>query len=467
MKDESGRGDAAMIRRGDFGPSTINHQPISADCNCMDKDEQILEWNTEGLLADVVGFETDEVARSARGAEVVTYRAKRFIDFTAGIAVHNAGHSHPDVVEAIREQAARVVHVSDTMRHAPQLALGHWMRGLFARVAPGPPWTFLYLNSGSESIEAAAKLAVKATGRSDFIAFQGAFHGRTMLATALSRSKRVHWEAYEPFLQTMRAHIHHAPAPRGTEFLPELEKLLERVGSRTAALFLEPQQGEGGYHPVTPEAARRIRELTERYGILLVCDEIQTGWGRTGRWLGFQHLEIVPDIVVFGKAVGGGLPLAGLAVREDLMARWEPGEHGTTFGGNPLACAAGLAALQVMEREHLVDRSAKLGEQVRARLSPLVGHFGVSDVRGLGLMIGIELRDAAGRPDYARCEAVKRSAREEGLLILTCGAKIGDPAVDNATIRLIPPLNIPEPTLEKGLDILEESLRCVPVSPAP
>jgi 4-aminobutyrate aminotransferase-like enzyme len=435
----------------------------------MHRDEQILEWNGAGLLAEVVGFETREVARDASGSSIVTYEGDTFIDFTGGIAVHACGHNHPDVIAAIQTQAEHVLHVSDIMRHAPQLELAAWMRGLFARILPGSPWQFLLMNSGSESIDAAAKLALKATGRHKLVAFEGAFHGRTLFASALSRSKTLHWNAYEAFLAPLRANILHAPAPRcagcqlqrsaDTCCANGLEKMLEQHGSEIAAVFLEAQQGEGGYLPVAPVAAQKIRELTRKHGILLIMDEIQSGWGRTGRWFGFQHLDIEPDIVVFGKAVGGGLPLAGLAARQELMERWQPGEHGTTFGGNPLSCAAGLAALKLIERERLVEHAACLGAGITARLRSLVGQCGIVDVRGNGLMIGIELRDANGKPDYARCEAVKLLAREKGLLLLTCGAKIGNAYADNAAIRLIPPLNTPDEIAHQAVDILIAALR--------
>lgn len=432
-------------------------------------EERILELNAARLLADVVGFETEEVARTASGTSVQTYGGREFVDFTGGIAVHACGHGHAEVEAAITAQAAQVLHVSDIMRHAPQLELAQFLRERFAEATGGPEdWTFLLMNSGSESIDAAAKLALKATGRKRFVAFEGAFHGRTLFASALSRSKSAHWGAYEPFLAPLREHIHHVAAPRcgsgcaheqSTCCVKSLELLLESVGSEVAAVFFEAQQGEGGYVPMAPEAAQRLRELTRQHGILLIADEIQSGFGRTGRWFGFEHLGIMPDITVFGKAVGGGLPLAGVAASQSLMGRWQAGEHGTTFGGNPLACAAGLAALRIIEREGLVERAARLGEAVKARLCPLVGKYGVADVRGNGLMIGIELRDAAGNPDYARCEAVKLRCREDGLLLLTCGAKIGNPAVDNSTIRLIPPLNTPEPILWQGLDVLETALK--------
>ncbi len=202
-----------------------------------------------------------------------------------------------------------------------------------------------------------------------------------------------------------------------------------------------------------------MRELTRKHGVLLIADEIQSGCGRTGKWFGFEHLKIAPDMIVFGKAVGGGLPLAGVAAARSLMEKWTPGEHGTTFGGNPVACAAGLAALELIEREELVERTSKLGESIKCRLEPMIGTYGVSDVRGNGLMIGIELQDKQENPDYARAERVKIACREAGMLILTCGAKIEKPDVDNSAIRLIPALNIPDDILNKGVDILIASLK--------
>jgi 4-aminobutyrate aminotransferase-like enzyme len=426
------------------------------------RNERILELNNEGILAEVVGFETTEVAETVCGTSVATYAGTQFIDFTGGIAVHACGHNHPEVVAAIIEQASQVLHVSDIMRHAPQLELGAMIRELLGQAAPGSPWTIQFMNGGSESIDSAAKLALKATGKKHFIAFEGAFHGRTVFASALSRSKTLHWKAYENFLEPLRAHIHHAPAPRNVHALDGLEQLLERYSDDVAAVFFEAQQGEGGYYPLSQETGKRLRELTEKHGTLLIADEIQSGFGRTGKWFGFEHLDIAPDMVVFGKAVGGGLPLAGLAARQETMNKWEPGEHGTTFGGNPLSCAAGLAALRIIEREGLVEQSAQLGEVLKSRLCALVGQFGVTDVRGNGLMIGVELRDSLGNPDYKRCEAVKNKARENGLLLLTCGAKIGDPATDSAAIRLIPPLNTPEDLALRAVDVLVEALQETP-----
>ena len=430
--------------------------------------EDILKLNSGGLLAEVVGYETTEVAKFASGSKISTLSGRDFLDFTGGIAVHACGHNHPEVVQAIIDQTESVLHTSDILRHEPQLKLANFILQKLATSVPGEPWQILFMNSGSESIDSAAKLALKATGRKKLVAFEGAFHGRTLLASALSRSKKLHWDAYESFLEPLRANILHIPAPRCASCaitkrerccLESLEKLLETQGSEIAALFFEPQQGEGGYFPLTPEMALKMRELTLKYGVLLIADEIQSGCGRTGKWFGFEHLKISPDMVVFGKAVGGGLPLAGIAASRALMEKWTPGEHGTTFGGNPVACAAGLAALELIEREGLVERTARIGEAIKCRLKSLMGTHGVSDVRGNGLMIGIELQDDQGNPDYARAERVKLACRKADLLVLTCGAKIGKADVDNSAIRLIPPLNIPDDSLAAGLDIIVAALK--------
>ena len=428
--------------------------------------DPILQLNSEGLLAEVLGYETDEVADHAEQSIVRTHSGVDYLDFTSGIAVHAIGHNHPDVVAAIQAQAARVIHTSDVMRHRPQLELAKWLRTLLAGRIPGEPWAFQFLNSGSESIDAAAKLALKATGRSKFVAFEGAFHGRTLFATALSWSNSVHKRAYEPFLSRLDDAILRAPAPRGAR--PEgsphrscaegVEALIAQHGSDIAAVFLEAQQGEGGYFPMDRVHAQKIRQLTSRHNILLIADEIQSGFGRTGRWFGFEHLGIAPDIVVFGKPVGGGLPLAGLAASKSLMARWSPGEHGTTFGGNPVACAAGLAALRHIEREHLVERAAALGEEIKSRLATLVGQYGVHDVRGNGLMIGLEIRDSEGKPDYDRVAAIKGYCRDRGLLLLSCGARIGLESVDNSTIRLLPALSVSREDVESALTTITDAL---------
>ncbi len=425
------------------------------------------------VLAEVLGFETDEVALRVSGSDVETHAGSHYIDFTGGIAVHATGHNHPEVVAAVVKQATEVMHTSDIMRHTPQLELGEFMRSLLGRILPGAsPWTFLFKNSGSESIDAAAKLALKATGRSKFIALDGAFHGRTLFASTISHSKKLHWNAYEQFLAPLRENVKHAGAPHCEQCAIKhrvnccqdtVTELLNQIGPDVAAVFIEAQQGEGGYFPMTPAAAQKIREETRKHGVLLIMDEIQAGYGRTGRWFGFEHLGIEPDIIVMGKAIGGGLPLAVVAARQDLMRKWESGEHGTTFGGNPVSCAAGLAAMKIIEREGLVERAAFLGDHIKGRLKPMVGTHGIVDVRGNGLMIAIELRDSAGNPDYARCEAVKKYAREEGLLFLTCGAKIGKPDVDNSAIRLIPALNIEQETLDRGLDLFIRALGAVEV----
>lgn len=430
---------------------------INARQNASADAHPALRLSQEGLLAEVLGFETHEVAGTAQGTDVATVGGTQFTDFTGGIAVHACGHGHPEIVQAIAQQAQCLLHTSDVLLHTPQLELAAFLRRILQQAAPSSPadWQFLFMNGGSESIDAAAKLALKASDRGRFVAFDGAFHGRTLFATALSRSKTLHWKAYEPIVGALRQQIAHAPSPADPNCAAGLEALLER--GDVAAVFFEAEQGEGGYRPMAPELARQLRDLTRRHGALLIADEIQSGCGRTGRWFGFEHLGIEPDIVVFGKAVGGGLPLAGVAASAALMERWSPGEHGTTFGGNPLACAAGLAALRIIERDGLLMHAAALGERIKARLAPLVGRYGIADVRGNGLMLAIELRAADGSPDYARCDAMKLAVREQGLLVLTCGAKTGGP-YDCAAIRLIPPLNTSDERADRALDLLIEAL---------
>ncbi len=436
------------------------------------RSERIDEMLADDLLAEVLGFETRELAASAFGASIRAHSGRDFLDFTGGIAVHACGHNHSAVVGAIRRQAESLLHVSDTMRHEPQLALADWLRTKFANVLPGEPFQFLMLNSGSESIDAAAKLAMKVTGRHEFAAFEGAFHGRTMMATALSCSKRLHWQAYDPYISMMRDKVTHLPVPRAARrnalggpdrCIAALRKLFHEKGSQLAAVFFEGQQGEGGYFPMDFDVAQEMQRLARQFGVLVIADEIQAGCGRTGRWFSFEHLNIEPDIVVFGKAIGGGLPLAGLGARRSLMSQWLPGEHGSTFGGNPVSCAAGLAALQTIDEQGLLQNAAEMGMVATEMIKPLLDTCGLTDVRGYGLMLAIELRDGNGYPDYARCELVKSEARRNGLMLLTCGARIGKPQTDCAAIRIIPPLNIDRGTITHGITTLIHALVSVPV----
>jgi len=416
-------------------------------------------FSESGVLSNVISYETNEIVECARGSILHAQSGRDYIDFAAGVAVHPCGHGHPEILAAIGRQLAKTTHVADTMRHAPELELAQRIAELLSGALPGSDCSVLFLNSGSESVDAAAKLAVKATGRTDFLAFDGAFHGRTLFATALSRSKRLHWDAYEPLLAALRPHIHHAASPANpSRCTATAEALVGDLDHRLAAVILESEQGEGGYLPFSPDVAQRITDAAHAAGALVIVDEVQSGLGRTGRWFGFEHLGIAPDIVVFGKAIGGGLPLAGIAARRDIMEKWQTGEHGTTFGGNPLACAAGLAAVAVIERDRLLSNADRLGQRVRARLEPMIGRLGIDDVRGWGLMIGVELRDKSGRPDYARCARVKEAALAGGLLVLTCGARIGDADADNSSLRLIPALNIPDSVLDQGLSILLNAL---------
>jgi 4-aminobutyrate aminotransferase len=383
-----------------------------------------------------------------------------YIDFNAGIAVTVTGHAHPDVVRAIQEQAGQFIHMSGTDFYYPvQIELAEKLNTL----APGPaPKKLFFTNSGAETIEAAIKLARYATGRSRFLAFYGAFHGRTMGALALTASKHVQRQGFAPLMPG----VTHVPygycyrCPFNLKYpdcdiacVDYIEETIFRQAippDEVAAIFMEPIQGEGGYVVPPPGWHERLRTLADRYDILLVADEIQTGMGRTGHWFAIEHWGVVPDIVCLAKGIASGLPLGAMIARADLMT-WPPGAHGNTFGGNPIACAASLATLRLIEGS-LMENAARMGAHMLDRLQEMQPHHPtMGEVRGKGLMIGVELvRDKATKeraPDL-RNEVIQQ-AFKKGLLILGCGPN---------TVRFMPALTIGQETADAGLAIFEEAL---------
>ena len=395
-----------------------------------------------------------------RGSLVWDVDGNRYIDFNAGIAVTATGHAHPDVVRAIQEQAEQFIHMSGTDFYYPvQIELAERLNGL----APGPaPKKLFFTNSGAEAVEAALKLARYATGRPRFLAFHGAFHGRTMGALALTASKAVQRRGFAPLMPGV-THVPYGYCYRCpfnleypdcdiacVDYIEETVLRQEVPPEEVAAIFVEPIQGEGGYVVPPPGWHERLRALADRYGILLVADEIQTGMGRTGKWFAIEHWGVVPDIVCLAKGIASGLPLGAMIARADLMT-WPPGAHGNTFGGNPIACAASLATLRLIEGG-LMENAARMGAHMLERLREMQSyHPTMGDVRGKGLMIGVELvRDKATReraPDL-RDEVIQRAFRK-GLLILGCGPN---------TIRFMPALTIDQETADVGLAIFEEAL---------
>ena len=378
------------------------------------------------------------------GCWVTDVDGNRFLDFTAGIAVVSTGHSHPKVVAAIEEQARRFLHMSGTdFYYRSEIELAERLE---AKILPGTPARVFFTNSGAEAIEGAMKLARFTTGRPSYIAFIGGFHGRTFGALSLTASKASQRRGFAPLLSS----VFHAPYPAASrnittdDSLKRIEELFATVAppESVAAVFVEPIQGEGGYLVPPGDFLPRLRELTKKHGILLVADEVQSGMGRTGKLLAIEHTGVEPDIVCLAKGIASGLPLGAFIARAEQMS-WPPGSHGSTFGGNPVACAAALATLDLIE-EGLMDNAARVGAVLKDGLREIgTGHQDVSDVRGLGLMLALELKT----PELA--SRLVQSAFERGLLLLTAGTR---------AVRISPPLVLTEDEAATGLEIIASAL---------
>ncbi|MBI1903637.1 MAG: acetyl ornithine aminotransferase family protein [Planctomycetia bacterium] len=400
------------------------------------------------------------VVQSGRGATIEDVDGNRFLDFTAGIAVCSTGHCHPRVVRAIQQQSEKLLHMSGTdFYYEPQIKLAQKL----AQIAPGSsPKRVFFTNSGTESIEAAIKLARYHTRRPHIIAFQGAFHGRTMGALSLTASKAVQRRGFGPFLPG----VTHVPFPNpardnakktrddgGQECVDYIESQVLRrtvAPDEVAAIFVETIQGEGGYVVPPPDFHRRLKELSQKHGMLYVVDEVQSGMGRSGKMFAIEHFGVEPDVVCTAKGIASGLPLGAMIARSELMT-WPPGAHASTFGGNPVACAAALETIALLEEE-LMENAARQGEFLIRRLRVMQEKLpSIGDVRGMGLMIGVELvRDRDSRqPDGKLRDAVVQSAFRRGLLLLGCG---------ESTLRLCPPLVLDRREAEKGLEILEQAI---------
>ena len=364
-----------------------------------------------------------------------------FLDFAAGIAVNSTGHAHPEVVRVIKDQAAELIHFSASDFYLPIYAR---TCEALARIAPMSGRLRTYLgNSGTEVVEASIKLARYATKRQYVVSFLGAFHGRTYGSVSLTASKAKYHAGFGPLLSG----VFHAPFGRVDDLRWFDEVLFARLApaDEVAAVIVEPIQGEGGY--VVPEDGFLIglRELCDRHGIVLIADEIQSGAGRTGRMWAVEHWGVEPDILLTAKGIASGMPLGAMVARAELLEAWGPGSHGSTFGGNPVACAAALATIELLEGG-LVANAAERGEQAMAGLRPLLdGHPGlICDVRGRGLMIGIEFDTAE------HAEHVMWACFQRGLLVLACGA---------SGVRLSPPLTVDATEMETGLRLFGDAVR--------
>ena len=373
----------------------------------------------------------------------------RFLDFTAGIAVCAAGHCHPRIVAAVERQARRLIHMSGTdFYYEPQQQLAQKLSELAPCGAPGG--RVFFTNSGAESVEAALKLVRHHTGRPRMLAFWGGFHGRTMGALSLTASKAVQRQGFFPLLPGVD-HFHYPDRQHGLQGLDDMENALRRTipPGEVAAVFVEPVQGEGGYIVPPQEFWNRLDEIIRPHGILLVTDEVQSGMGRTGKMFAGEHWGLEPDVICLAKGLASGMPLGAIVARPGLMT-WPPGSHASTFGGNPISCAAALETIRLLEEE-LIDNSAARGSQLIELLKRRVGRVsGVGEIRGLGLMVGVELNRPDGSPDSERVERVIQEAFQHGLLLLSCG---------RGAIRFCPPLIIDAEQIESGVEIFSAALQ--------
>lgn len=397
-------------------------------------------------------------AAKAENAEVWDVEGRRFVDFAGGIAVLNTGHRHPKVVAAAKAQEDLYTHTSfQVVPYEPYVALAEKINAL----APGDaPKKTLLVTTGAEAVENAVKIARAHTGRPGVIAFSAGYHGRTMLTLGLTGKVSPYKKGFGPF----PTDIFRAPFPdaRNGITVDDALKALDTLfltdadPSRVAAIILEPVLGEGGYYPVPGEMWHALRAICNQHGILLISDEIQAGFARTGTWFGIEHSGVVPDLITFAKSVAGGYPIAGVVGRADVMDAPAPGGLGGTYGGNPVACAAALAAIEAIETEGLLARSTALGATFRARFAEIgarTAPFRMWDIRGLGAMIAVEFVtdfDTA-TPDAALTKAVIANALKRGLILLACG-------MHGNAVRIMVPLTASDAIIEEGLAIFEAAL---------
>jgi len=470
--------------------------------------------NSKAILSPVWSRLSDVVIERGQGSFVYTSCGRKLLDFTSGIGVTNTGHCHPKVVKAAQDQVGKLMHVQMGIAyHEPVLQLAEELK----TVVPKGLDQFFFSNSGAESVEAALKLARHATGKPNIISFQGSFHGRTIGAMSVTNSKNGYRAGYAPLMAGVHvapyAHCYRCPTksmkgPLSGSFSPtngqisgghnangqvngggsklngtqraqtcgqsaccneplnQIENILatQSAPSETAAILLEPVLGEGGYVMPPRSFMKGVREICDKHGILMILDEVQTGFGRTGKWFGLEHFDIKPDILCFAKALSSGFPLSGIAASPEIQSKWVPGSHGGTMGANAVACAAATATLQVIKEEGLVEKAQVRGEQLRSLLHQLRERYPqIADIRGPGLMVAAEFYtqadDVRPFPNHDPRYAVKKGFTgaltkkcvENGMLLLNTGI--------HETVRFIPALNVSQEELELGFDIFEQSMK--------
>ncbi|MEK6532063.1 MAG: aspartate aminotransferase family protein [Deltaproteobacteria bacterium] len=412
-------------------------------------------------LTPALVFHTDIVAKGARGVYIEGADNRRYMDFSSGLAVANTGHCNRQVVRAAAAQMKKLMHSGGIFYHEPIVRLAKRLSG----ITPKGIDMFFFSNSGAEAVEGAIKLARHATGRQGIIAFTGGFHGRTLGALSLTASAARYRSLYHPLLPS----VFHAPypycyrCPMGkqrsscqTDCFEYLKtRMLRHIISpgEVAAIIIEPVLGEGGYVVPPAEFLIRLRELCAKEGMLFIADEVQSGFGRTGKWFASEHFNLAPDIIAVAKGIASGLPLSAVGSSSKIMSKWPAGAHGTTFGGNPVSCAAAGATIEVIEKKKLLKNASMLGAYAMGRLKAMQERYPVmGDVRGLGLMIGIEFIDAQGAPAGGLLKKILDACLKRGLIIIECG-------IDKNIARLMPPLTTEKKDMDKALNILEEAVK--------
>ncbi|MES2114646.1 MAG: 4-aminobutyrate--2-oxoglutarate transaminase [Pseudomonadota bacterium] len=415
-----------------------------------------LQQRKEAATPRGVGVMCQFYAERALNSEIWDVEGRRYIDFAAGIAVLNTGHCHPRIMAAIEQQMGKFTHTCyQVVPYASYVELAERINA----ITPGShAKKTAFFSSGAEAVENAIKIARAATGRSAVIAFAGGFHGRTMMGMALTGKVAPYKIGFGPF----PAEIYHAPYPvplHGVSVADSINALntlfkADVDPARVAAIIIEPVQGEGGFYAAPPEFLRALRALCDQHGILLIADEIQTGFARTGKMFAMEHSGVVPDLMTIAKSLAGGMPLSAVVGRATVMDAPAPGGLGGTYAGNPLAIAAAHAVLGIIEEEQLCQRAAALGEKLQARLRSLrTAVPQIADVRGLGAMVAVEFNQpGTSTPDMDFTKRVQTLALQRGLILLTCG-------VYGNVVRFLFPLTIGDALLDEGLDILESAMR--------
>ena len=416
------------------------------------------QWHArrEAAVVQGVGTLLPVFIDRAHNAELWDVEGNRYIDFASGIAVLNTGHNHPKVVAAVREQLEKFSHTCfQVTPYSGYIELAEKLNAL----VPGPtPKRTLFLSTGAEAVENAIKIARAHTGRSGTIAFKGGFHGRTMMGMALTGKVVPYKTGFGPF----PGEVYHLPFPADYLGVSEDDALAaldlcfsaDIEPTRVAAIIIEPVQGEGGFYPASASFMQRLRQVCDQHGILLICDEIQTGFCRTGKTFATEYSGVEPDIMTLAKSLAGGFPLSAVVGKSEVMNAAKPGGLGGTYAGSPIACAAALAVLEVIEEERLNQKALAQGEQIKARLHQLATRFDcIGNIRGPGAMVAMELvkEGDAARPDPDLTKRLVAEAGKRGLVLLACGVR-------GNVIRFLAPLTAPAAIVDEGLDLLEQAL---------